>query len=381
MKIGIDVRVLLDKNYSGVASFTYNLLKNIIKKDERDAYYFFYNSFKKAKLPSFIPESKIISTRYPNKIFNYFLQKRLSYPRLDKIVGDVDVFYLPHINFSSFSSKSRNIITIHDLSFLRYPDFFSSRKNFWHQAINIKKNIKKFNKIIAVSHNTKNDIIELLGVSPDKIEVIYPGLPEFQFSKVFSSNYLEEKYNINRDYILYLGTIEPRKNISGLISAYNLLRDNGHNFLLVLAGAWGWKTAEIRKEWQKSPYKDDIRFISYVDDEVKPLLYEKARAFVYPSFYEGFGFPPLEAMSFSLPVVASNTSSLPEVLGDGALLVNPDKPQEIYSAMKNVLIDEDLRHSLIKRGQARVAEFSWEKTSQEYLNVFRSVLKSEKYSN
>jgi glycosyltransferase involved in cell wall biosynthesis len=373
MKVGVDIRVLLDKKYSGVAGFTYNLLKNIIKKDERNAYYFFYNSFKKFKMPDFIPEEKIISTRYPNKIFNYFLQKRLAYPRLDKVIGGSDIFYSPHINFSSFSSKSKNIITIHDLSFLRYPEFFSKRKNFWHQAINIKKNIKKFNKIIAVSHNTKNDIIELLNVSPEKIEVVYPGLPEFSFSKIFSGDYLEKKYNINREYLLYLGTIEPRKNISGLISAYNLLRENGYDFLLVLAGAWGWKTDEIRKKWKSSPYKDDIRFISYVDDEAKPLLYEKAKLFVYPSFYEGFGFPPLEAMSFSLPVIASNVSSLPEVLGDGALLVNPDKPQEIYLAIKNVLMDESLRQNLIKKGQARVAEFNWGKTSEEYLRIFKAL--------
>ncbi len=373
MKIGVDIRVLLDKNYSGVASFTFNLLKNLIKMDKHNAYCFFYNSFKPVSPPDFSVET--IKSKYPNKIFNYILQKIFNYPRLDKVIGGSDVFYSPHINFSSFSKKSRSIITIHDLSFLRYPEFFSSRKNFWHRAINIKKNIKKFDKIIAVSNNTRLDIIELLGVTPEKVEVIYPGLPEFQFSKVFSSNYLKEKYSIDRDYILYLGTIEPRKNIAGLISAYNLLRENGHDLLLVLAGAWGWKVAEIRREWQKSPYKDDIRFISYVDDEAKPLLYEKAKIFVYPSFYEGFGFPPLEAMNFSLPVITSNTSSLPEVLGDSAVLINPDRPLELFDAMRTVLSDEVLRQDLIKKGKDRVAKFSWEKTAQEYLRVFESLLK------
>jgi glycosyltransferase involved in cell wall biosynthesis len=175
MRIGIDIRVLLDKNYSGVANFTFYLLKSLLKNDKHNVYYFFYNSFKKVKMPDFFV--KTIIQRYPNKFFNYFLQKIFSYPKLDKVVGGVDVFYLPHINFASFSKNSQNVITIHDLSFLRYPEFFSFRKNLWHRVINIKKNIKKYDKIIAVSQNTNNDIVELLKVPENKVTVIYPGLP------------------------------------------------------------------------------------------------------------------------------------------------------------------------------------------------------------
>ena len=361
-----------------MANFTLYLLKTLLKTDKRNVYCFFYNSFKKVKMPDFFV--KTIIQRYPNKFFNYFLQKIFSYPKLDKVVGGVDVFYLPHINFASFSKNSQNVITIHDLSFLRYPEFFSFRKNLWHRAINIKKNIKKYDKIIAVSQNTKNDIVELLKVPENKVTVIYPGLPGYlnegnKINDDLSVDYLAQKYNINSDYILYFGTIEPRKNISGLISAYNLLRDSGVNCLLVLVGAWGWKTKGIKKEWRASKYKNDIRFIGYVDDKIKPLLYKQAKVLAYPSFYEGFGFPPLEAMYFGLPVVSSNTSSLPEVLGDSAILINPDKPQDLAEALKIVMVDENLRNKMILSGRERVKRFSWEETAQKYIEIFESLQK------
>ncbi len=379
MKIGIDARVLLDKNYSGVANFTFYLLKNLLKIDKSNTYSFFYNSFKSLELP-ILSDNKIeiIKTSYPNKLFNYFFQKIFNFPKLDKVIGQSDVFYSPHINFSSFSNKTKSVITIHDLSFLHYPEFFSFRKNLWHQAINIKKSINKYNKIVAVSQNTKNDIIELLKVPEKKIEVIYPGLPDYpKNDKEWPDDYLKTEYGINSDYILYFGTIEPRKNISGLISAYNLLRDKGLNCLLVLVGAWGWKTKEVKNKWQSSKYKDDIKFIGYISDELKPLFYKQATVLAYPSFYEGFGFPPLEAMYFNLPVVAGNVSSLPEILGDSAILVNPDKPQDLAEALEMVLKDENLRNKMKVLGQKRISKFSWSDTAQKYLNLFNKLNSKE----
>ena len=372
MRLGVDIRVLMDNYYSGVSVFTFNLLSSLLKKDKLNTYRFFCNSFKRKKI-DLSPENTV-QTFYPNKIFNYLLQKNFSYPKLDKIVGGVDLFYSPHINFSSFSSKVKKVITIHDLSFLRYPEFFSQRKNFWHKSVNISKKIKDFDKIIAVSDNTKNDLVELLKINEDKIEVIYPGISnDLSLNHNFSPIFLSEKYGISRPYVLYLGTIEPRKNIVGLIKAYNLLRDAGFDYLLVLAGSWGWKTKEIKKEWFKSRYKKDIIFTGYISNEEKSVFYSQAELFVYPSFYEGFGFPPLEAMYFSLPVISSNVSSLPEVLSDSALLINPDKPGDLFEAMKMTLVNQDLKTKLIERGNIRSSFFNWEKTSVDYLKIFEKV--------
>ncbi|MCK9438865.1 MAG: glycosyltransferase family 1 protein [Patescibacteria group bacterium] len=372
MRLGVDIRVLMDNYYSGVSVFTFNLLSSLLKKDKLSTYRFFCNSFKRKKI-DLSPENTV-QTFYPNKIFNYLLQKTFSYPKLDKIIGGVDLFYSPHINFSSFSSKVKKVITIHDLSFLRYPEFFSQRKNFWHKSVNISKKIKDFDKIIAVSDNTKNDLIELLKISENKIEVVYPGITNNLFlNHNFSPDFLAKKYGISRSYVLYLGTIEPRKNIIGLIKAYNLLRDAGFDHLLVLAGSWGWKTKEIKKEWFKSRYKKDIIFTGYVPSEEKSVFYSQAELFVYPSFYEGFGFPPLEAMYFSLPVISSNVSSLPEVLSDSALLINPDKSGDLFEAMKILLIDQNLKTKLREKGKIRSSFFSWDKTSADYLKIFEKV--------
>lgn len=378
MKIGVDIRVLMDNYYSGVSVFTLNLLKSLMEKDKLNTYHFFYNSFKKKNIELPFKSENIVQTFYPNKIFNYFLQKSFSYPKLDKVLGGVDLFYLPHINFTSFSKGLKKVITIHDLSFLRYPEFFSQRKNFWHKSINISRKIKDFDKIIAVSENTKNDLIELLGVEEDKIEVIYSGISKVLEPEIdFSDNHLSQKYNIKGSYILYLGTIEPRKNIITLIKAYNLLREAGFNQKLVLAGSWGWKTRDIKREWLKSKYSSDIIFTGYVPEEEKALFYSQADLFVYPSFYEGFGFPPLEAMQFSLPVISSNVSSLPEVLADSALLINPDKVDDLLEAMKIVLSDKNLREELKTRGLSRVKLFTWEQSALNYLKVFEKVYGSK----
>ena len=402
MKIGIDIRVLMDKNYSGVSKYGANLLLALFKQ-EREAsklglsnnrYNLFYNSSKniKDRLSVWRNDfSQIKSLSWSNKIFNYFLQKTLSWPKLDLLLEEPDIFWSPHFNFSSFSknSKTKKVITVHDLSFLRHPEFFSWRKRFWHSALGIKKILKEADGIVAVSENTKSDLVELLGIDENKIRVIYSGLNKAVSSETILnktvasqaiipiSNFFS-KLNLESGYFLYLGNIEPRKNLINLIKAYEFWRLNlpkeDKGLPLVLAGAKGWKTKAIFSTWRQSKFKEDIHFLGYVNDEIQEALYQNAKLFIYPSFYEGFGFPPLEAMAKGLPVITSNVSSLPEIVADAALTIDPNKPLEIARAIELVLKDDKYRDSLIAKGLKRVELFSWDQTAKKYLAYFEDLL-------
>ena len=381
MKIGIDAKVLMDKQYSGVSKYAANLLNALLKLDQTNKYLLFYNSRRNPfnRLNLFKRDnSSLKGMRLPSKIFNYFFQKILHYPKVDKYVGNAEVFFAPHFNFISLSNDVKFIITVHDISFLRYPEFFSKRKNFWHRALHIKKLLTRANIIVAVSQNTKDDLVELLNLPPEKIKVIYSGnnitVPvtrNVEETKI----YLETK-KIKSNFILFVGNIEPRKNIVNLIKAYNILRQEKlelKDTQLVIAGAPGWKHKRIFSTWKRSPFKSDIKFLGYVDRAEQNFLYQSAGVFVYPSFYEGFGFPPLEAMSYSLPIVSSNVSSLPEVLEDSALLINPYKPEEIKEAIFLALTDKEIRERLIQRGLKKAGQYSWDETARQYLELFQSL--------
>ena len=377
MKIGIDIRTLLDARPSGVSEYVLNLLKEMFKLDTANEYRLFYNCFGDCpNLPEFKQANvKLIKYNYPNKVLNYLLFKIFNYPKLDKALA-VDVFFMPHLNFIGLSVGAKNLLTVHDLSFLKYPEFFSARKNFWHRMVKAKKLLKRFSLVIAVSENTKRDIVELGGINPDKVRVIYSGVGE-EYKKLplinyqFSVKRVRDKYNLPERFILYLGTIEPRKNVDGIIRAYNQLRVMScelRDYKLIIAGARGWKSENIYREWDKSAFKNDIKFLGYVEPDDKIYLYNLASVFIYPSFYEGFGFPPLEAMACGVPVVASFASSLPEVVGDAALMVDPYNINDLAGALEKVLVDENLKNKLIARGLEQAKKFSWRETARAYLS-------------
>jgi len=380
MKIGVDIRALMDKQYSGVSEYSSILLRTLLRLDSDNEYRFFYNSFRdvRSRIGTFDhPHLEIKRTRYPNKFFNYCLQKGFAWPKLDHLVGGADIFWSPHINFSRFSKGTKHVLTIHDISFLHYPEFFSYRKNFWHRALALKKLAADCTAIVAVSENTRQDIIELLKVDPEKVHTIYSGItPGVPLPGPEEERNFFRRHELKKRFILYLGTIEPRKNVAGLIYAYNRLRDENVNLVdlqLVLAGGSGWRNRLIYRAWEESPYRRDIKFLGYVSAREKELLYRRAEVFVYPSYYEGFGLPPLEAMARNLPVITSNVSSLPEVVGSAALAVNPYDINEIAKALELVVTDDKLKNRLIKAGQEQIHNFSWEKTAKQYLELFKSL--------
>ncbi len=373
MKIAFDIRTMAQGRHSGVEEYTLRILREFLRNKD-DEFLLFYNAFLKSELPEDILKNTNISLKdfnVPNKILDAFLF--FGQPKLDKLVGGADVFFSPHFLAAPTSKNCKKVITFHDLSFLHYPEFFSLRKKYWHFSQRPKKQAKESDKIIAISDSTKEDIVNFYKIPEEKIQVIYSGVndkmkPIGKDDKVLKQ--IKEKYYLPDEFILYLGTIEPRKNIIGIIKAFLGVREK-KKIKLVLAGAFGWLYEDILKEAKNSKFKDDIIFLGFIDDEDKVGLYNLAAVFVYPSFFEGFGFPPLEAMACGTPVVTSNCSSLPEVVGEAALMVDPFKPSEIAEALWLFLEDKNLRNIYKKRGLERARKFSWEKTGEKTLDAIK----------
>lgn len=375
MKIGVDIRVLMDRQYSGVSWYTFDLLNEILRIDKQNEYILYYNSGRNIsyRLPKFEQENvRIASTCYPNKLFNYMLQRFCLWPKLDELCGGVDVFWSPHINFSSFSFGTKRILTIHDLSFLVFPNFFSFRKNIWHSLINLKKLITEADVVIAISESTKNDIIVFFPETKDKIKVIYSGCGQ-DFKKVSPADpkllEIKKKYDLGDKVILSLGTSEPRKNAAGLIEAFDQADLPGYE--LVLAGARGWKNKKLYRAYEEAQNKNNIKLLGYIEKEDRPYLYNLASIFTYPSFYEGFGLPVLESMACGTPVITSAASSLPEVASEAALLIDPNNQNSLIVALRELALSDNLRQELANKGLERSKYFSWEKTAKEYIKNFK----------
>jgi glycosyltransferase involved in cell wall biosynthesis len=284
---------------------------------------------------------------------------------------------MPHINFIAFRSGTNSILTIHDFSFARYSEFFRLNNNIWHWAVNVKGLVNKFSQVIAVSEHTKRDIVQLTGVSADKVKVIYSGVGSDYRPLAQADSELmrvRQKYHLPEKFILFLGTIEPRKNIISLIKAYEQLRqDNNYaDVALIIAGAIGGASAKILRYARNSKFSASIKFIGYVDSLDKNPLYNLATVFAFPSFYEGFGFPPLEAMASGTPVVAGWGTSLAEIVGTAGILINPDDSQDLANGLNLVLSDANLAQSLRDRGLAQASRFSWTKCALGYLELINN---------
>lgn len=230
--------------------------------------------------------------------------------------------------------------------------------------------IRHSQKLLAISEHTKQDAIKLFHCPKEKI-VVTPLAPSFSLEQ-------EQIDLTGENIILFVGTLEPRKNLVRLIGAFNLLRDSGVSAKLVLAGNWGWQSEDIKLAIENSAFKSDIKVLGYVKSNQKVALYQAATVFVFPSLYEGFGLPPLEAMSLGVPVITANTSSLPEVVGDAGTLINPLSTTELYLAIKQMLIDSEYREQMIVKGKIRAEQFNWLNTAAKTLAAITTVHSSKK---
>lgn len=386
MNILIDIRPLMDERYSGVAEYTFELLQAIFQLDKVNNYWLFYNSFHNVshRLPVFDQANvEIVRTKFPNKIFNYALLKLLGRPYFDSLIGQpVDIFFMPHLNFASWSPKVRTVLTVHDISFIHFPEYFNWRKNVWHYLLSIKQLFNRCHTIVTLSDNTRSDVMRYGQILDNKVTTIFSGISDsfFRLKKDDAGLMtIKQKYNLPDNFILCLGTIEPRKNIEGLIVSFEIIKKDScqQNLKLVIVGGYGWKAKSVYTQARKSVYHQDIIFLGYVAAKEKVYLYNAALLFIYPSFYEGFGFPPLEAMACGTPTIVSATSSLPEIVDSAALLIDPYNPATIAAAALSVLNDPELAQRLSLAGEQRAKEFQWEKTAEQYLELFTRIYERE----
>ncbi len=267
---------------------------------------------------------------------------------------------------------ARSLVTVHDLSFMVFPQYaYPSLQKYLESAV--PKSIKRASHVLADSESTKQDLVNLLNVPDDKISVVYSGVDaNFQpQAKETIEETLEALHIQGFPYILSVGTLEPRKNFDGLIRAFNIAKmefDIPHH--LVIAGGEGWLYESIIKEYIKSPYKDEIHFLGFVPDDRLPSLYSGADVFAFPSHYEGFGLPPLEALACGTPVLAARNSSLPEVLGNAALWVSDADTTSIAEGLYKLITDENLRTTLLKNSQDQLRKFTWENGAKALLRVY-----------
>lgn len=268
-----------------------------------------------------------------------------------------------------------SVVTFHDMTFFLYPHLHTRSKRFFF-PLATRFSARRAQAIIADSENTRQDIIRLLKVPKEKVFKVLLGVdPSFRPIRDSSlKRRIGEHYHLPEKFILYLGMVEPRKNLPLLIRAYKDLVNRGFEEHLVLAGRFGWMYEDVLRLVETFGLQDLIHFTGYISQNDLPVVYNLARVFVYPTLYEGFGFPPLEAMACGVPVITTNVSSLPEIIGDAGILIPADDQEALVNAMERILKDRGLRDELASKGPLRAGLFTWESTARETIKVYQRVL-------
>jgi len=363
--------ISLLSSLTGIGRYTYEVSKYLNKNKTFDVYFFYgYNSSKLIKPSSSDGIKSIKSIMTKNPFIKKIARKALICSTKISF-RQYDLYWQP--NFIPNSSiKARKIVTsVHDFSFILHKEFHPQERIKYFED-NFFQNIYRSDMIITGSEFSKKEIMERTTFSSEQIKVIYHGIDHTLFKQYEKPSL---SFNLPKKFIFSVGSIEPRKNLLGLLNAYNLLDETyKKEYSLVLAGFKGWENKEIMSLIEEN--QQYIEYLGYITDDELVMTYNKASLFLFPSFYEGFGLPVLEAMACGTPVVCSDSSSLPEVGGNAVVYCDPYCEEDIKKKMELVLDDEDLQKQMIEKGLVRAKEFSWEKSAQEHMKVFQEVMKS-----
>ncbi|WP_322495761.1 glycosyltransferase family 1 protein [Chloroflexus sp.] len=287
--------------------------------------------------------------------------------------GTADLYH-GCLNVAPLLSPVPTVITIHDLAFIRFPQTFRAYNRIYLDLAT-RLSARRASRILAVSEHTKREVVGLLGIPPERV-IVTPNAARNHFRPPAPAaiEQLRASHGLPERFVLYVGTLEPRKNLTTLLEAFALVSQSVPDAPLLIGGGKGWMYEPIFARLEQLNLRDRVKFAGYLPEEELPLWYAAATVFVFPSIYEGFGMPPLEAMACGTPVITSNTSSLPEVVGDAGLMVAPTDTIGLAEAIRRVLVDADLRAELRQRGLARARRFSWADTAAKTLAAYREAV-------
>jgi glycosyltransferase involved in cell wall biosynthesis len=370
----IDVRIAIDarklRDY-GIGTYVRNLLRYLSRQDSTTEYVLLCREQDRDIAAELGRNFRLVAEPAPA----YSLREQVAVP-VDLRRESADLFHAPHYVLPPLT-PCRSVVTIHDCIHLRFPQYLPNRMSYAYARSSLWFAAHRSARVLTVSEASKGDILRYFRVPESKINVIYNAIDE-RFGQAPDDEEVmrvRERYQLNDPFVLYAGNIKPHKNLERLIEAFHMLRrqDLEHVKLLIIGDEIS-KYASLRRAVHRYKLHKHVRFFGFVADQTLAVLYRLAAVFVFPSLYEGFGLPPLEAMASGTPVVTSNVSSLPEVVGDAALLIDPYDPEAIAHAMRRVLTEPALRDDLRARGLARAREFSWDRSVRRVREIYDEVL-------
>jgi glycosyltransferase involved in cell wall biosynthesis len=379
MRIGIDMRSLVSlTDQAGIFQYMVNLMVNLARIDTKNDYTLFFNFAKRVHLRHVQPvlslgaNFRVKVCRLPGRVMHRLIGTK-AFP-IELFLGRVDVFHGPVLALPA-QLFGRSVVTVHDLMFVKHPEFL---KPEWVSDLRQKASfsLARADAIIADSNFTKQDLIDAYHIPEGKIKVIYCGVGR-EFCPLADPRQIEavkRKYAIQGKYLLFAGNIEPKKNLTRLVEAFSLLNHrSSHRYKLVVVGNKGWDFERVFAVVRQLRIESQVVFTDAIPREDLVAVYNGAEVFVFPSLFEGFGIPVIEAMACGVPVVASNITALLEVIGDAGILVDPLYPEVIATAIEAVLSDAALRQELCRRGFARAKQLTWERTARETLILYKEI--------
>jgi len=372
--IGIDYTAALQQG-GGIGRYVRSLISGLADVDWQVDYRLFAMGHSKSTLPNLPGEN---FSWHPTPISDAWFARlwhraRLPIP-IELWTGSLDLLHAPDFTLPPVRKGTRTLLTVHDLSFIRAPETATDNLRAYLNNV-VPRSVHRADHILADSAATKHDLITLYNVPTEKVSVLYSGV-EPRFKPLDGEKLVQDvrkKYGIGKSpFILSLGTVQPRKNYVRLVQAFAQL--DAPDFKLIIVGGKGWLSTPLFEEIGRLNLNERVQLPGFADDEDLPALYNAAELFVYPSLYEGFGLPPLEAMACGTPVVVSNTSSLPEVVGEAGLLVDPLDVGAIAQSMQLVLSDASLYQTLRQKGLEQASQFTWTKAASELVGIYQDLL-------